>query len=561
MHIDTTKVITEKKVFPILKESTDRIQFFNCSFKIAVDFYHLLEHAEIEGIERIEPAGVPEAFSTLAEPSLFISNIRFKKKIDFFNCEFAGRVSFHNVIFEKEFTFFDNHFHEDVSLSSVQFLGITQFRSIKANKAFSILNCHIDMPAIGFRTGHFDEGLMLYNTKIKGELDLGNTVCIGTLLIRECDIPGKLNLSSCELENLQLIGNDRTQELMQVKELLLNDTTITGQLQIERVKIDLTFGAHFTKFKGAVFVNRSHFCGKNYWISCVFEKTLSINRTIFVQHLSLSDSKFEQAVRLNRSDYRKAEVYFNESIFNSDLSIGGNLSGHKIDHFQGLLCFQGALFSINSIVRIFRLNTKETPLGEIQFTNALVKGLIDIEEVYLNKVSFERTIVSGNIQVNTSLLPAIKDSNSARLLKHEARKINNHVAAQHYYRMEMAIYSRSLKWYSGDRFLLFLNQASNNYGLSWTRGVGFTMISGFVFYAFFSLAKTNYSLNFLISEKFAAGFINFFWLPTGFGELVTILNPSHITGGACGALSFILGKIAIAYGIYQTIAAFRKHLQ
>jgi len=189
----------------------------------------LLETTEIEGIERLEPAGAPEVPSALIEPGLFISDIRFTKKIDFINCEFAGPVSFHNVIFEKEFTFLDNHFHEGVSLSSVQFLGTTQFRSIKAKKTFSILNCHIDMPAIGFRAGHLDDGLMFYNTQIKGELDLGSTVCIGTLLIRECDIPGKLNLDSCELESLQLIGNDRTDKPMQLMELSLNGTTITGQ--------------------------------------------------------------------------------------------------------------------------------------------------------------------------------------------------------------------------------------------------------------------------------------------------------------------------------------------
>ena len=66
--------------------------------------------------------------------------------------------------------------------------------------------------------------------------------------------------------------------------------------------------------------------------------------------------------------------------------------------------------------------------------------------------------------------------------------------------------------------------------------------------------------NFLWNDKqFWSGFINFFWLPTGFNELVS-QKSKDVNGGEWGALFFILGKIIIAYGIYQTVAAFRKYI-
>jgi len=55
-----------------------------------------------------------------------------------------------------------------------------------------------------------------------------------------------------------------------------------------------------------------------------------------------------------------------------------------------------------------------------------------------------------------------------------------------------------------------------------------------------------------------SGFLQYIWLPNGLDGLI---NLNHlINGGWVGALFFLAGKVLVAYGVYQTIAAFRKYL-
>ncbi|MGN6178811.1 MAG: hypothetical protein ACTHNW_06500, partial [Mucilaginibacter sp.] len=239
--------------------------------------------------------------------------------------------------------------------------------------------------------------------------------------------------------------------------------------------------------------------------------------------------------------------------------LGGNIDYYKQVHFEGQLSFKGAIFESGSILRIFRINANSPGKGIIDFRNALVKGLIDIRQVALEKISFEGAVVTGNIQDNGSISSAIEDVASARLLKHESRKINNHLSALRYYQLEMHLYAKTLNWKRGDWYILGLNRLSNQFGLSWTRAVVFTLSSALLCYTLFTCFA--HGLYQVTVDQYFAGLINYFWLPMGFNELVDPQHPVHVTGGFAGALFFILGKILIAYGIYQTIAAFRKHIQ
>jgi len=552
---------SEGTFISFLKSSGDIFDFFNCGFSLAGDLGHLLTKSQIPGIEALGPDEPLLPSTGWVFPGLFISNVRFTKPVNFQMCKFPGPVVFHNVTFEKGFSFFDVDFETDVTLSAVKFLGLTQFRSVRVKGGFSIMKCLIHTGPIGFRDGNYERGLSIYETTVEGELDLAGTVCKEILLIRQSILKGKLNLTNCTLERLQLIGNDKKGEALLVSDLLLADSVIKGQVQIDKLKVTGDFIAERTEVNGGVYITNSRFCGKWFWGNSFFEQGVGIQKTVFEQHLSFSYARFSKWVSISRSDYQRAEIFFTGAKFGGDLVLGANITGHKRETFEGKITFRGAIIEANSIARIFGLNTAKKPSGELNFDSALVKGLIDIREVYLDTISFDGTVVSGSIQDNLSVLGAIKDRNTARVLKHESRKINNHLAALRYYRAEMAIYSKSLKWYKSDCWLMFLNRCSNNYGLSWTRGVVFTIGLGLFFYSLYTLQKTGYDLLHLLNERFAAGFINYFWLPTGFNELVDPVNPVHMNGGAFGALFFILGKIAIAYGIYQTIAAFRKHIQ
>jgi hypothetical protein len=102
---------------------------------------------------------------------------------------------------------------------------------------------------------------------------------------------------------------------------------------------------------------------------------------------------------------------------------------------------------------------------------------------------------------------------------------------------------------SFDSLLLFLNLISNNNGRSWFQGIIFTLGVGLLFFTLY--------LN-TLGISFAAGscYQDYVLFITSFPKLQieSYYNESWIT-----QLVIWLGRIFISYGIYQTIASFRKY--
>jgi len=109
---------------------------------------------------------------------------------------------------------------------------------------------------------------------------------------------------------------------------------------------------------------------------------------------------------------------------------------------------------------------------------------------------------------------------------------------------------------SNDRFTLWLNKKSNIHGESYLRALVFIFISALVFYFFYLLS---------IQRLFSGNPID--W--NLFGYLFEFINPAHklnfIEGNKTETINGFtvvadfVGRVFVSYGIYQFIAAFRKH--
>jgi hypothetical protein len=156
-------------------------------------------------------------------------------------------------------------------------------------------------------------------------------------------------------------------------------------------------------------------------------------------------------------------------------------------------------------------------------------------------------------------------------LKNQALAKNDNINALLYRKYEMNSYLSEI-WNSrinfGDIVILFFNWLSNNHGYSWFRGLIFTFGVWIFFFSFFKMSVDNFSFihatkyHFMLLERsFWTDAFDFLWLPQGLKGLTENLNINNLNkiSYILMALSFILGKILIAYGIYQTVSAFRKH--
>ena len=154
----------------------------------------------------------------------------------------------------------------------------------------------------------------------------------------------------------------------------------------------------------------------------------------------------------------------------------------------------------------------------------------------------------------------VKKREIYRQLKYCAEDNKDRIQALIFKSYELDAYQRTLNWQdnASDLLMLWLNKLSNNHGLSWIRGVMFTAITCFVFYFIFCLCQNDFFSKYFFWENL----MRYFWLPNGIDDLISFLKSnSNIFIGAIGVISYLLGKIFIAYGIFQTISAFRKFVK
>ena len=147
-----------------------------------------------------------------------------------------------------------------------------------------------------------------------------------------------------------------------------------------------------------------------------------------------------------------------------------------------------------------------------------------------------------------------------RIIKSNFYSQNNKIEGLKFYKREMSVYEReirSLSWdkirsLSWDKILLFANKISSNFGTSWSRGLLFTVIAGII-----TLLPISCNLKFSLTLEGVGNFLK---------GLVDILNLTDwnemtILGEKLTNWQYIflfMGRIFVAYGVYQTIQAFRK---
>lgn len=152
-------------------------------------------------------------------------------------------------------------------------------------------------------------------------------------------------------------------------------------------------------------------------------------------------------------------------------------------------------------------------------------------------------------QLNTAYQ---KQGDTIRALEYQAREVESHF--------------KDLKLrgvYNETRLNLCLNRLSNNFGRSWGQGVLFTVIVGFVFFYLVILVSPDYqfTLEFHTSIRMGIAFLKFL-NPIRFFDAEALFqnNGKPLLQLSFGSYIFdFLGRVTVAYGIYQTIQAFRRY--
>ncbi len=188
-----------------------------------------------------------------------------------------------------------------------------------------------------------------------------------------------------------------------------------------------------------------------------------------------------------------------------------------------------------------------------------------VDTIKLDKVQFNDRTYFDDFKV---LEPTKCDKITLRTIKQELQKTENRIDYDTYRSYELEAYKKELKgnakfwhkaWWKKDLIILNLNSYFSNHGTNWSKAFRKTIIISLGFYTILYIIK-NFQNDFNISlngvDHFTSGYFKFF-LVTNFYDPLSE-NKEYLSH-FIEWFVFLLGKITIGYGLYETVQSFRKY--
>lgn len=305
-----------------------------------------------------------------------------------------------------------------------------------------------------------------------------------------------------------------------------------------------------------------------------FENSVSFKKTTFINNYHYDEIK-------NITEPNLYNPFFQYNVFeNVDFS-GSNFIGFSqfiscifkrtanFNFFKtskkSLLLFSDCEF--NGTTHFSDCETDSTSFLKCNFDKITTFNDSIFNKLFFIKVKFDKIAFFDHLTINSVekkefLKSESKELNNwkvtLRTIKQELQKAENRIDFNRFRAYELAAHYKELTWkdHFVDKSILCATKWSTNFGNSWRRALRFTLLIGFVFYILFFISENyNYSFDINHHERFTSGLFRFFLVTDFFNPLET--DRVYLTNPISWNI-FILGKIFIAYGIYEMIQAFRK---
>jgi len=202
------------------------------------------------------------------------------------------------------------------------------------------------------------------------------------------------------------------------------------------------------------------------------------------------------------------------------------------------------------------LNFDFDKFDEVVISRSNVSNMLLTNTIFPKEIQIESTdsYLGYTVDFDDNIGKNVYFKDSYRQLKNVMEKHKNRHAALIYKSKEMYYQKKELK-FGFNWFTLCLNQVSNNHGISWQKGVAFTIILSTVFFILynFSLISPFFCWDTLLLNRNLV-FDKYIEFLASFPKLSIVKQETTLS-----TIVIILSKVFISYGIYQTIVAFRKY--
>lgn len=296
----------------------------------------------------------------------------------------------------------------------------------------------------------------------------------------------------------------------------------------------------------------------------------------FKGKVNFSYLNFEEPTSFIRTEFNDTSL-FNDAVFQYKAVFWGAKFIHNVSfentNFKRLADFWSAIFQMKT--DFFKTRFEETVVfSEAYFKEDVSFSFANLGNMIFRQAVFEKGIDlslvananswNGNFfdvkhdfqNIDKSEIKSINQRETFRIIKDQLLKQNNSIEALQYRNLEMKAYNKELKEPENEnkykeKFLMGLNQ-SNEYGLDYVKPAILLLAFNYLFTGLI-----------IFSQSFSTNNITSFWSP--FWELLNPTIQAHDLFEAGTIINsgtyffFFISRLFLAYFIYQTISAFRKH--
>ena len=301
-------------------------------------------------------------------------------------------------------------------------------------------------------------------------------------------------------------------------------------------------------------------------------KNSTLYNTNFESNIFNSKVDFSKCIFSHDINNPKKEgSFFTSNIFNDVDFIECNFKNtfylykcifQKTARFYNIRNLENSKFNIIESEFVNYANFNRSEINNFLIDKTEFKHTVSFQQTTFNHIKINRTIFEKLAlfdEIKISII-AKCDRRTIRNIKQQLQKAENKIDYNRFRSYELQAYYKELnwKWNEGfkDKVILGATLLSTGFEHSWRRALAFTLGFGFLWYSILYRIEHKGSFDYGKIESFWNGYYRFL-LVTDFYNPFVNDKRSYLENGWSG-LVMIIGKIFIAFGIYEMIQAFRK---
>jgi len=468
-----------------------------------------------------------------------------------------------------------------------------EFENILYSKEYSISNCKIEFDNItNFDLGKINSKFLFENIVFTGKrFSFYKHIekHLNYITFKNCTFLADLYIGNCDFQNLHFVSNIFKCEYIIIRgckilEVKFTDTNIFehGSLKINLSEIENL------EFENITF----HQYSKLELIESNFNETVSIircninqiifSRCVFKNHFDYFGNKFNfinNSALFSKCEFNYSSFF--ESKFNND-TLFTDCKFLNVAKFESTGDEIKTTLKFDDCEFLKQVSFNKSRIHKISFNNLKFFDIISLQETYFDIVDIDRTIFEKQVYFDEIQIKQIYKCNTRtiRTIKLQLQKAENKIDYNRFRVYEFNAYrddiKKKLKEFKKDKdhlnhrvresiqlrrdgFILWLSDIVSEYGTDWKRALKFTLYSGIFLYALFFICENfEYKIDLFNWDnitRFTSGLFRFFLVTDFFNPLD---NERTYLTNPLSWLIFILGKIVIAFGIYEMIQSFRK---